>query len=112
MHRPLGAIERYIWSGEQRRPLNGAIVADVEGSLDGRSLEKALLAVQRRHPLLQVAVAAAAPLESLVPPAIEAELSRHSPLPAALRPARQCCGMPFSLNRSCNSTTSWPQHDR
>jgi hypothetical protein len=61
VHRPLGAIERYIWSGEQRTPLNGTIVADVEGSLDRRALAKALLAVQRRHPLLRVAVEAVTP---------------------------------------------------
>lgn len=54
--RPLSAIERAILAVDRGAPLVFAIVVDVRGPLDEPALRVALDAVQRRHPLLGVAI--------------------------------------------------------
>jgi hypothetical protein len=52
--RPLGAFERMFYRFSQKSTLHFCMVAELAEDLDPVALDAALLAVQRRHPLLNV----------------------------------------------------------
>jgi hypothetical protein len=54
--RPLGAFERMYRRYEQKHPMNFCVVAELADDVDPSALGAGLLAVQRRHPLLNVYV--------------------------------------------------------
>ena len=54
--RRLGGVEQWFFAMDQHRPNHFSLVANVAGSLDGDRFADALAAVQRRHPLLNVAI--------------------------------------------------------
>lgn len=57
MARPLGALEYVIAIADRAAPINFVMVADLRGPLDGDRLAAGLAAMQRRHPLLGMALA-------------------------------------------------------
>ena len=54
--RPLGAFERMYHRYEQKSTMHFCVVAELADDLDPSALDAALLAVQQRHPLLNVYV--------------------------------------------------------
>jgi hypothetical protein len=54
--RPLGAFERMYHRYEQKSTMHFCVVAELADDLDPAALDAALLAVQQRHPLLNVYV--------------------------------------------------------
>ncbi|XVU28924.1 hypothetical protein ACQPZJ_18245 [Actinoplanes sp. CA-054009] len=54
--RPLGAFERLMHKYSQKTPDHFSVVAEWNADLDPEALAAALLAVQRRHPLLNASV--------------------------------------------------------
>jgi len=54
--RPLGAFERMFYLNEQKSTKHFCMVAELADDLDPAALDAGLLAVQRRHPLLNVHV--------------------------------------------------------
>jgi hypothetical protein len=54
--RPLGGLEHFFWLNDQNRPVHFAMAAHVEGRTTLPAWRAALDAVQRRHPLLSVAI--------------------------------------------------------
>jgi Condensation domain len=54
--RPLGAFERLYHRYQQKNAMHFCVVAELAGDLDPSALDDALLAVQHRHPLLNVYV--------------------------------------------------------
>ncbi|MSP60837.1 MAG: hypothetical protein EXR72_10940 [Myxococcales bacterium] len=54
--RGLSAAERAVWLMDRAAPLNGVIVARIEGPLDTAGVRAGLARLQRRHPLLRAHV--------------------------------------------------------
>jgi len=54
--RSLGGLERWFYAMDRHRPNHFSIAATIEGALAPDALSKSLLALQERHPLLNVAI--------------------------------------------------------
>lgn len=56
--RPLGSLEQVFWLCDQNHPAHFALAAEIEGAATPAAWRGALDALQRRHPLLAVGIAA------------------------------------------------------
>lgn len=56
IERPLGATENLYWRFDAHAPINFGVVAELQGQIVMEQLREALIALQRRHPLLRVKI--------------------------------------------------------
>mgnify|MGYP000897751868 CR=1 FL=1 len=89
--RPLDRAEAFFWFLDRVSSMNFAVLAEGEGPLDAGSLDAALAAVQRAHPLLRAAIVAGpggplafAPAEGKAIALAESSLSPEAALAEAL----------------------------
>jgi phenolphthiocerol/phthiocerol/phthiodiolone dimycocerosyl transferase len=61
MERPLGTTEQVFYKIRRKRPFNIVLAGKLRGRVEEQAVRQGLVALQRRHPLLQVRIAAGAP---------------------------------------------------
>lgn len=61
MERALGTTEQVFYKIRQKRPFNIVITGRLRGRVEEQAVRQGLVALQRRHPLLQVRIAAETP---------------------------------------------------